>query len=321
MVFKYFSKSEDKLLARNSNFDASAEMIGGTRAVVVKNISGLDVHKTFDCGQSFRFERVENSAHACEYSGVAFGRLVSFAQDGSDLYVYNSSLDDFERIWAPFLCLDVDYALIGEDIARLGRGTALERAEEYGRGIRILRQDAFETVISFIISQNNNIPRIKKIIENMAAAYGEKIEVGADMADHICASSSLCAFPNVSRLAQLGEQDLRDLKMGFRAGYVLDAATKIHSGEIDLDALADLATNDCIEALCTVRGVGAKVASCAALFGMGKYDAFPIDVWIKKVAQKYFAEDTQPFCAERFGKYAGIAQQYLFYYERYLGGE
>ena len=109
--------------------------------------------------------------------------------------------------------------------------------------------------------------------------------------------------------------------MGFRAAYVLDAASKIYSGEIDLKALSQLSTDKCIEALCAVKGIGVKVASCAALFGMGKYDAFPIDVWIKRVAEKYFAEDSEPFCAARFGEYAGIAQQYLFYYERYLGGE
>ena len=109
--------------------------------------------------------------------------------------------------------------------------------------------------------------------------------------------------------------------MGFRAAYIVDAVKKLRGGELDLEELALLPTQECIEALCTVKGIGVKVASCAALFGMAKYDAFPIDVWIKRVAEKYFADEDEPFCAARFGEYAGIAQQYLFYYERYLGGE
>ena len=304
-----------------STLDVCVEVVDGIIVVIARNVAHLDIHKTFDCGQSFRFERVENSTHGVEYSGVAFGRLVSFAQDGDTLYIYNSDVADFENIWTPFLGLDRDYTAISKDILRVGEGTVLERAEKYGRGIRILRQDAFEAVISFIISQNNNIPRIKKIIEAMSSAYGERIEVSEGMMAHIAGSAEKYSFPTVERLASLSEQDLRELRMGFRAAYVLDAATKIRSGEIDLEALAALSTDECIEALCAVKGIGVKVASCAALFGMAKYDAFPIDVWIKRVAEKYFADDTQPFCAARFGEYAGIAQQYLFYYERYLGGE
>ena len=304
-----------------STLDVRTEVVDGVSVVIARNVAHLDIHKTFDCGQSFRFERVENSAHEVEYSGVAFGKLVSFAEDGDTLYVYNSDMADFENIWTPFLCLDMDYTSISEDILRVGAGTVLERAEGFGRGIRILRQDAFEAVISFIISQNNNIPRIKKIVEAMALAYGDKIDVSEGMTAHIAGSAEKYSFPTAERLAALCEQDLRELKMGFRAAYVLDAATKIHSGEIDLEELARLSTDECIEALQAVKGIGLKVASCAALFGMGKYDAFPIDVWIKRVAEKYFADDTQPFSAARFGEYAGIAQQYLFYYERYLGGE
>ena len=304
-----------------STLEVRAEVVDGVSVVIARNVAHLDIHKTFDCGQSFRFERVENSAHEVEYSGVAFGKLVSFAEDGDTLYVYNSDMADFENIWTPFLCLDMDYTAISEDILRVGAGTVLERAEGFGRGIRILRQDAFEAVISFIISQNNNIPRIKKIVEAMALTYGNKIDVSEGMTAHIAGSAEKYSFPTAERLAALCEQDLRELKMGFRAAYVLDAATKIHGGEIDLEKLAHLSTDECIEALQAVKGIGLKVASCAALFGMGKYDAFPIDVWIKRVAEKYFADDTQPFSAARFGEYAGIAQQYLFYYERYLGGE
>ncbi len=289
--------------------------------ICVRGVSRLDVGKTFDCGQCFRFDRVENSIHENEYSGVAFGRLVSFANDGNTLYIYNSTLADFERIWRQFLCLDTDYELVNRDILSRSRGTVMEQAMEYGRGIRILRQDAYEAVISFIISQNNNIPRIKKIIESLCARSGEKIEIPDEMQGHLSGVSSLCTFPDASALLSLGEAGLFELKTGFRAKYIYDAVQRLSSGELDLSELQN--KNDtayCIERLCAVKGIGLKVASCASLFGMARYDAFPVDVWMKRVAEKYFPEDTA-FNGSRFGEYAGIAQQYLFYYERYKGGK
>lgn len=284
--------------------------------VEIKGVDRFDVNKTFDCGQCFRFDKVENSSHPCEYAGVAFGRHVSFASEGDRLYIYNSDSADFENIWLRFLALDMDYAEIDRDIFTHAGGTIMDAACEYGRGIRILRQDPYEAVISFIISQNNNIPRIKKLIEALSKRAGKPVEFDSDR--HMSGVSSMCAFPTCEALAALGEQGLAELKVGFRAKYIYDAVTKISSGEL---VLADMESNgdtaSCIEELCKVKGIGLKVASCAALFGMGKYDAFPIDVWMKRVAEKYFSDDKEEFCAARFGKYAGIAQQYLFYYERW----
>ncbi|MBO7250202.1 MAG: 8-oxoguanine DNA glycosylase, N-terminal domain-containing protein, partial [Clostridia bacterium] len=138
-------------------------VLDGVEYVKISGVSQLDVNKIFDCGQCFRFDPVKESSHEVEFCGVAFGRFVSFAQDGDMLYVYNTDEREFEEIWSRFLALDVDYAAIAEDIAARSDNPALHRAIEYGEGIRILRQDPWETVCSFIISQNNNIPRIKKI--------------------------------------------------------------------------------------------------------------------------------------------------------------
>ena len=198
----------------------------------------------------------------------------------------------------------------------------MDAACEHGRGIRILRQDPYEALISFIISQNNNIPRIKKIIEALSVNCGESIELPSEAEKHTSGVSSLCTFPTCEALMSLGEQGLFELKTGFRAKYIYDAVTRLSGGELSLsDVGACSDTAECIEKLCAVKGIGLKVASCIALFGMGRYDAFPIDVWMKRVAEKYFAEEAESFSAARFGRYAGIAQQYLFYYERYLGGE
>ena len=299
------------------------ERIGGLERVAVEVDSFFDVGKIFDCGQCFRFDKVENSAHETEYSGVAFGRAVSFAQDGQTLYVYNSSAEDFDNIWKNYLCLHVDYSRINESLLSRfseGQNPAFERAVEMGRGIRILAQDPEETVISFIISQNNNIPRIKQIIERLSKLCGEPISVCEEMEKHLSGRSSLCTFPTVEALNKLGVDGLFAAKTGFRAKYIYDATERILSGEIDLPRLSELeSTAEGLEYLCKIKGVGPKVASCILLFACRRYDAFPVDVWIKKAMERYFP--SKDFTPEIFGEYAGIAQQYLFYYERYLGGE
>ena len=291
--------------------------LGNMPVVEIKGIELLDVGKTFDCGQCFRFDPVADTPHQSEYAGVAFGRHVSFANDGDTLYIYNSDLSDFENIWRSYLCLDLDYAAINEEILRCCPSEVMRAAVECGKGIRILRQDAYEAVISFIVSQNNNIPRIKKIIEALSVRCGERLSLPAEAEKHSSGVSSLCSFPDHSALLELGEQGLFELKTGFRAKYIYDAVSRIERGELDVGSLSGAATTEaCIEGLCKVKGIGLKVASCAALFGMARYDAFPVDVWMKKVAEKYFP-DAEDFSGSMFGKYAGIAQQYLFYYERY----
>ena len=290
---------------------------GDASVVLIDGVESFDVGKTFDCGQCFRFDEVKNSSHEKEFSGVAFGRFVSFAQDGDKLYVYGSTLDEYENIWRGFLDIDRDYGEIERDILCHSSNDALLRAMEYARGIRILRQDRFESIISFIISQNNNIPRIKKIIDNLSRECGEPIMIGKEMRNHLSGDSLPYAFPCAEAIYTLGEQGLFSLKVGFRAKYIFDAVSKILDGSLSLDDVQGLEnTEQAIEMLCAVKGIGVKVASCALLFGFARLDAFPVDVWIKRVGEKYFPEEKE-FTGKLFGQYAGIAQQYLFYYERY----
>ena len=278
--------------------------------------SDLDVGKTFDCGQSFRFEKVEQSPHECEYSGVAFGRFVSFANDGDVLYVYNSDEDDFFNIWYGYLGLDEDYGAIAADILSRSDSPALKNAVDFGRGIHILRQEYWETLCSFIISQNNNIPRIKKIVSALCERVGAPIDA-KNMISH-GAKEVEYAFPDAAAVEKFGVDNLFALKTGFRAKYIYDAAKKVADGELVLSSVAKKPLDEAAALLCSVKGVGPKVAACSLLFGFGKKEAFPIDVWIKRAIEKYFPGE---FDAARLGPYAGIAQQYLFYYERYLGGE
>lgn len=296
---------------------------GSVPVVVVSGVDRFDVSKVFDCGQSFRFDRVTTSRHENEFAGCAHGKYVSFAQDGDTLYVYNSTEREYREIWEHYLALDRNYAEIDENILSLSQNPTLREAVETSSGIRILKQEPWEAICSFIISQNNNIPRIKKIIASLAEKCGERVDTsGMDghIADaHLTSEGNFCSFPTPEKVLLIGEDGLFALKTGFRAKYITDAAKKMANGEIDLSMLENgTSTKECVDHLCSVKGIGPKVASCALLFGFARLDAFPVDVWIKKVTEKYFDPDFKP---EDLGKYAGIAQQYLFYYERYLVNE
>lgn len=289
---------------------------GEIPAVEIKGRELPVVDKTFDCGQCFRFERVENSRHESEWGGVAFGRYVSFAEEDGSLYIYNSTEADFYDIWYNFLDLGTDYSVIEKDILSKSENPALKRAVEFGRGIRILRQDKWEALCSFIISQNNNIPRIKKIVSSLCETMGECINT-KNAVSHGAAELSY-AFPTAATVARHGIDALRELKTGFRAKYIDDAARRVSDGTLAINDISFLSTDLASERLCEIKGVGPKVAACTLLFGFGKYDAFPVDVWIKRAVEKYFSAGFDP---KMLGAYAGVAQQYLFYYERYLGGE
>jgi len=272
-----------------------------------------DISKIFSCGQSFRFERYEHSRHEKEFCGVAYGKFVSFAQDDNELYIYNTNEAEYLALWQRYLALDLTYNEIMQNILENISYPVINEALNCGRGIRILNQEPWEVICSFIISQNNNIPRIKKIIKAISKALGEKIDAG-NMTSH-GASDVEFAFPTPSATKNCGVSLLCDLKTGFRAKYIFDAAQKVANGDIDINQLYALTTEQCISELCKIYGVGLKVANCCALFAFEKYDAFPVDVWIKRVLEKYFDENVN---ISAFGKYAGIAQQYLFYYEKYL---
>ena len=278
----------------------------GIPYVHVENIPRLNIFKTFDCGQCFRFEPVSRFGNKCEFGGVAFGKYVVFGQNSdTEVIIYGSTRADFESIWAPYLSLDTDYEKIDETIISVVGGEHAKLATEYSRGIRILRQEPWEAICSFIISQNNNIPRIKKIIAEISKKYGDVVEFDGQEYN---------AFPTAESLFLAGEAEIFALKTGFRAKYIHDAATKIYKGEISLDEISASTFEKASEQLSKIKGVGPKVASCALLFGFGKTEAFPIDVWIRRALDTHFGGDIDVLA---LGKSAGIFQQYLFYYERY----
>ena len=298
---------------KTTDFDMEEIREGALPVLVLRGVKGFSVSKTFDCGQCFRFDPVKDTKHEAEYSGTAMGRFFSVAQDGETVYIYNCDRDFFDKKLCRFLSLDTDYDAIRDDIVSRFGSDYVREIVRLGDGLRMLRQEKWEALCSFIISQNNNIPRIKKIVRALSAECGEKVDTSL-MRSH-GASDEEYAFPSAEAVRALGTDGLSALRTGFRAKYIFDAAEKVADGVLDLDAAAALPTDECLAALCTVKGVGLKVASCTALFSMDKYDAFPIDVWIRRTLEKRFPENFDP---KTLGEYAGIAQQYMFYSARYL---
>lgn len=285
----------------------------GTPFVRLEKLEYFNADAVFDCGQAFRFLPIENSSHECEYGGAAFGKYITVAQDGDTVTVYGANEEDFNKIWVPYLGLDLDIDNARRDILSRSDNPALREAVEYGKGIRILRQDKWETLCSFIISQNNNIPRIRGLIGTISKALGTRIECPDELAER---AGEIYSFPTPEAILNAGVDALREMKFGFRAPYIYDAAEKIATGKLDLEAVSSAKTTaEAADMLMTVKGVGPKVAACTLLFGFDRTDAFPVDVWVKRVIEKYFPA---PFDAASLGAYAGLAQQYLFYYERYL---
>lgn len=267
--------------------------------VYVRNVEFFSPSQTFDCGQCFRFETTEKSAE-----GYAFGKKIAFdAISESEILIHPCTLSEYHDIWERYLGFDKDYRAIRDELKTTRNGDIrLLEAMETGKGIRILRQDPWETLCSFIISQNNNIPRIKKLISALCRA-GAELDGGSEN-----------DFPSPKTLEKMGTDGLFALKTGFRAAYLYDAAVKVLSGEVVLEDIFDMPCAEAERELCKIKGVGPKVAACTLLFGFGKLDAFPIDVWVKRVLAEYYGGNA---CGADFGRYAGLAQQYLFYYRRW----
>jgi len=269
----------------NVNFSENNAYISG--------ISDFDLPHTLDCGQAFRWEQKENG----NWHGVAFNRYLEISkQEDGTIILHNTTPEEFDLVWRDYFDLERDYNAI---INAISGNEILSTAAKFGSGIRVLNQEPWETLCSFIISQNNNIKRIKGIISRLCENFGEE-------------KSGYYTFPSAEKIASLSLEDLSVLRSGFRAKYILDAATKVASGEIDLSNLKNLTVDVARGELMKIKGVGPKVADCALLFSHKHIEAFPKDVWIKRAMEQLFGgelpKEAVPF--------AGIVQQYIFFYAR-----
>lgn len=273
----------------------------------LKNVCDFDLAQTLECGQCFHFVKLDEE----DYVLAAKGRVLQVSQEDDTVTFYDTEEDEYVNVWKDYFDMDRDYSVIKNKL--LEKDDKLKDAIESMWGVRILNQDFFETLISFIISQNKQIPHIKKIVADISAKFGtyKGTYGGTDM----------YTFPTLEQLADASEEDFKELKTGFRAPYIMDAIRRNMAGQFDRNELKSMDYDSCIKELMAIKGVGEKVANCVCLFGLGKKEAFPVDVWIKRIMETmYFGGVDTPkdkiaaFAKEQFGELGGFAQQYLFYY-------
>jgi len=282
-----------------STTDMRAAQAGGE--VRISGVADFDPVHIFECGQCFRWNMREDGS----YVGVAMGRAARVRTESGDVFI-SGTLRDYEDIWRGYFDMDCDYAAIRR---RVAVDDYMKRASDFGAGIRILRQDRWEALCSFIISQCNNIPRIKGIVERLCALCGDVTEFMGE---------TFYTFPDAETVASLSEKELASLRCGYRAPYISAAAQAVRDGALDLDALALTDCETARSALKKLPGVGDKVANCVVLFGLHMVDAFPIDTWMKKTISEHYPDGFSPSV---FSPYAGVAQQYMFYFARSGGDE
>lgn len=250
----------------------------------------------FECGQCFRWDVMPDGS----YVGIAKGKAARVNKKNGSVFI-SGTIDDFNLLWRDYFDLDRDYAQIR---SRVAIDEFMQNATDYGTGIRILRQDRWEALCSFIISQCNNIKRIKGIISRFCELYGHPINF---------LGKTMYTFPTVETVASLNADDLAPIRSGYRAPYIISAAKRIESGQADLDYISTLSEPEMLRELKQFDGVGNKVANCVMLFGFHRLDSFPIDVWIKRTVGEIYGKNFDPSV---FGQYAGVAQQYMFHYAR-----
>ena len=312
---------------------------------VVNNIDSFKLKDIFECGQCFRWNQNQDGSYTGVINNIVVkvqknknnnknnnenensiiftgiiqsdvGKKNASRNDEFNKDVCSSDSDEFEKTIKNYFDLNTDYTKYKKNLKKVDQ--YMVQSTEFGDGIRILNQDLWETIISFIISANNNIPRIKKIIENLSKAYGNKI---------IFEGKEYYTFPTIQSLSEASVQDLRNLGLGFRDKRIYNTTQMIKSGKINLDSIKNMQNTDMMrEKLLELDGVGPKVADCILLFALHRFDVFPIDVWVRRVMNdlyihcgeesKVSKKEIMKIADEKFGEIKGLAQQYLFYWKR-----
>lgn len=280
-------------------------------AVILEGVTDFDPKHIFECGQCFRWHRQEDGS----YTGVAYGKVINVKRENDKIYLNNTNLKEFEEVWSNYFDLGTNYTDIKNTLKAMDE--YLDKACDFGWGIRILKQDGWEMLISFIISANNRIPMIQRAIENLSREYGTFIQVYE--------GKEYYAFPTPEQLSHASQEDIRACQTGFRDKYIKSTVDRVMEDKEDVSGYKELETQMCIKELSKYSGVGPKVADCIALFGMEKLDTFPVDVWVKRVMQEFYVTDEmslpkiRQYAVDKFSDLSGYAQQYLFYYARELG--
>ncbi len=266
----------------------------------IKINDDFDLKKIVDSGQCFRPKEIEPGL----FRFIVGENILHIGKRGENIFEADCSAADWERVWKNYFDLETNYSEIRRDIKNFATGKPYEKilhdATNFGAGIRILKQEPFEMLVSFIISQRKNIPAIRSSVEKICARFGRRV-------------GEVNLFPRLEEISFATLDDLTGLGLAYRKNYIKDALEKISGGAIDLTALKNFSDEELVEKLKTIRGVGDKVANCVALFAYHRVDRAPVDVWIKRAIDEDFHGEN---IFEVFGKNAGILQQYIFYNKR-----
>ena len=280
--------------------------------IVIKKNNDFELKDIFECGQCFRWNKNDDDS----YTGVIKNGVLNVKINGENIIFKGILNENIKDIVTDYFDFNRDYSSIKKSLAKID--IYMKESIEYGSGIRILNQDLWETIISFIISANNNIPRIKGIIERLSKKYGTKINWN---------NEEYYLFPTPNQLKDVTVEDFRKLGLGFRDIRLFETTHIVLNNEIDLSKLHLLDTTSARAELLNLSGVGPKVADCILLFStLKRFDIFPIDVWVRRVMNDLYIKNPDEnkvskklindIAFEKFGNLAGIAQQYLFYWKR-----
>jgi N-glycosylase/DNA lyase len=274
--------------------------------VVISDVRDFDLVHTLECGQAFRWIKQQDGT----YTGVVQGCVVNVGKKGRDIFIKNTNIEEFKKIWFHYFDLGRDYSEIKETISK---DRHMKAAIAYAPGMRILNQDFYETLISFIISGNNNFVRIMGIVERLSNLSQQPLQING---------KTYHAFPTPEIICEGGIEAIGSSRMGYRAPYVYGTSKTFLEEKICQNQFMKMDTDSAKKELMKFSGVGSKVADCVLLFSHTKLDVFPVDVWVKRVMETlYLGKDVglsyiNEYAREYFGELCGFAQQYLFYYAR-----
>ncbi len=301
-------EAEDFFDSRREKVRKGFECMKSDKRKLKIKIPDFEPKHIFECGQCFRWNREADGS----YTGVAHGKVLNVLKNGEKILFNNIGEGDFEAVWENYFDLKRNYFEIERQLSEIDE--TMEKAVSFGHGMRILNQDPWETLVSFIISANNGVARIKGIVENLSENYG--IEIGEYR------GKMRYAFPSAERLASLDASEIRACGAGYRDEYILKAAMAVSEKADWLGSVCKMDTRDAKKELVGLSGIGPKVSDCILLFSMEKMDTFPVDVWVKRTMEHFYLhkksspEEISAFAEDYFGGLKGFAQQYLFHYAR-----
>ncbi len=272
--------------------------------IEIKNID-INLKDTITCGQIFRFTIEDDNS----YTVIMEDRVVNLKQDNNKLVVKSNNEENLEKIVRQYLDLDRDYDKLNKEIIKLDSN--MESIIKACSGFKIINQPKFETIISYILSQNNRVPQISKALDNISQKYGKKV---------IYEDKEYYLFPNLDEIKNCTIEELRSLKTGFRDKYIYEFINKLINKEFIIDDIDFMNSIDAMNYLLQNKGIGEKVASCILLFGYSRLDVFPIDTWVKKYMKETYnitnIKDIKDFTYNKYKEYSGLVIQYMFHYKR-----